>query len=184
MKKIILCCLLLSTILAANAGKSYFSKFSGPYLGQKPTGTDSLSGQSTTGVPLMLTYVANMGVMVSSGDFKVLIDGLFDKPSQYYRVPSPDTLKAVMKGEAPFDGIDLVLFTHKHSDHFDAALAVRYMEARPEPILVAPSDAVEAMRKAAYDWSRIEPRLVPIDLKVGKNVKREVACIPLTVVRT
>jgi hypothetical protein len=37
----------------------------------------------------------------------------------------------------------------------DPNFAVRYLETRTEPILVEPVDAVEAMRKAAHNWSRI-----------------------------
>ena len=39
--------------------------------------------------PLTLTYVANMGVLVSAADTKVLIDALFDKPNPEYRAPTP-----------------------------------------------------------------------------------------------
>lgn len=156
----------------------------GPQLEPEPPGNSPLWGQSAPREPLVLIYVANMGVMVSSGEVKVLIDGLFDEPNPGLRVPSPETLASLMKGEASFDGVDLVLVTHKDWDHFSAALVARYLETRPEPILVAPSDAVAAMRKAASDWSRIEPRIIPIELEVGENIKREVARIPLTIVRT
>lgn len=150
---------------------------------RQPAGA-SLSDQAERGDPLALNYVANMGVLVGSGDIKVLIDSLFDKPSSVQRLPTPGTLERIMKGEAPFDGVDLVLVTHRHSDHFDAARAVRYLEAHPGPILMAPSDAVEAMRQVAGDWPGIERRIVPITLEVGQHVAREVARIPLTCVRT
>jgi L-ascorbate metabolism protein UlaG (beta-lactamase superfamily) len=134
--------------------------------------------------PLALTYVANMGVLVSAGKTKVLIDALFDKPNPDYRAPSPEVLDKIMKGEAPFDGIDLVLVTHNHPDHVNPGLAVRYLEARPEPVLLAPSDAVEAMRQVSADWPRIEPRVVPLDLKVGDKAMKEMRGIPVTACRT
>lgn len=133
---------------------------------------------------LTLTYVANMGVLVGSGDIKVLIDALFDRPNPDYRAPTPETLDKIMKGEAPFDGVDLVLVTHDHPDHFDAGLAVRFLEARSEPVLVAPQDAVEAMRRAAADWPRIEPRVVPVGLKVGEKRSLDVKGIPVMACRT
>jgi L-ascorbate metabolism protein UlaG (beta-lactamase superfamily) len=148
------------------------------------SGTPILPGQTATQDPLVLTYVANMGVLVSSGDSKVLIDSLFDKPDVVYRTPAPETIESIMKGEPPFDGLDLVLVTHKDSDHFGAALAVRYMEARPGPSLVAPSEAVEMMQKVSHDWSRISSRVISIDLQVGEYIKRDVAGIPLTIGRT
>jgi L-ascorbate metabolism protein UlaG (beta-lactamase superfamily) len=134
--------------------------------------------------PLSLTYVANMGVLVSSGQTKVLIDALFDKPNPDYRAPAPGTLDAILKGDPPFDGVDLVLVTHDHPDHFDASLAVRYLETFAGPTLVAPADAVEAMRRAAADWATIGPRVVSLDLKVGEKESRDVKGIPITACRT
>ena len=134
--------------------------------------------------PLALTYVANMGVFLSSGDSKVLIDALFDKPNPDYRAPVPETLDKIMKGEAPFDGVDLVLVTHNHPDHFDPALAVRYMEAFPEAALLAPADAVEAMRGAAPDWARIGPRVTAVGLKVGEKQSLNIKGVAVTACRT
>jgi len=38
--------------------------------------------------------------------------------------------------EAQVDGVDLALVTHNHPDHFDAGMAVRFLEAQPgfEPV--------------------------------------------------
>jgi len=147
--------------------------------------TDSIwAGQSGQKDPLVLAYVANSGVLVGSGATKVLIDALFDKPNPEYRPPAPEVLDKMMKGAPPFDGVDLVLITHNHPDHFDAALGVRYLEARPEPVLLAPADAVEEMRKAAADWTKIDSRVVSLDLKVGEKGMKDWNRIPVTASRT
>ncbi len=122
--------------------------------------------------------------MIASGDLKVLIDALFDKPNPEYRAPAADVLDKMMKGAAPFDGIDLVLVTHNHPDHFDAGLAVRYLEAVNGAVLAAPADAVADMRKAAADWKRILPRVVPLDLKIGESKRIVLRNIVLTALRT
>ncbi len=141
-------------------------------------------GQRGRRAPLRLAFIANSGVLVSSGDQKVLIDALFDKPNPEYRAPSPEVLDKIMKGAPPFDGVGLVLVTHNHPDHFDASLAARYMETVPGPILLAPADAVAELRKAAADWARIEPRVVPLDLKVGERAERSLKRVPVTAFRT
>lgn len=134
--------------------------------------------------PLQLTYIANEGVMISSGNQKVLIDALFDKPNAEYRAPSPDVLVKIMKGEAPYDGVDLLLVTHNHPDHFDAPLAARYMAMFPGSILLAPADAVAELRKAAADWIKIESRVVSFDIKVGEKELRDLKQVQVTAFRT
>jgi L-ascorbate metabolism protein UlaG (beta-lactamase superfamily) len=177
-------CLLLSGIVTANDRQTEIPELAGLSYGNKPSEVSSSSAQTATREPLVLTYVANMGVLISSGNFKVLIDGLFDMSKSAWRIPSPEILESIMKGEAPFHDVDLILVTHKHQDHFTSALAVRYMESYPRPILLAPSDVVTEIRGAASDWPKIEARIIPIDLKVGENVKRKVADIPMTIIRT
>jgi L-ascorbate metabolism protein UlaG (beta-lactamase superfamily) len=134
--------------------------------------------------PLALTYVANAGVMAASGDVRVLIDALFDRPNPEYRAPAPDVLDKILEGAAPFDSVDVALVTHNHPDHFDARVAVRFMEAHRDAMLMAPADAVAEMRAAAADWARIERRVVSIDIKVGERVTRNVGRIAVTAFRT
>ncbi len=148
------------------------------------SGVSFPSGQAPLKESLVLTFVANSGVLIGSGDTKVLVDALFEKPSPEYRAPGEEMLDKLIKGTAPFDGVDLVLVTHNHPDHFDAGLAVRYLEARPEPFLLAPADAVEAMHQATEGWAKIGPRVIALDLKVGEQAKKDVKQIAVTAFRT
>lgn len=152
--------------------------------GQAPAAAGPSAPPGRTASPLTLTSIANMGVLVSFGGTKVLIDALFDKPHPDYRAPEPETLDRIMKGAAPFDGIDLVLVTHDHPDHFDPDLAVRYLEASPEAALLAPADAVEAMRRTAPDWPGIGPRVTSIGLGVGDTKVLTVKGVAVTACRT
>ncbi len=149
-----------------------------------PHVTNALSETLAARAPLTLTYIANAGALVSSGGNKVLIDALFDSPNPEYRAPSPDVLEKIMRGTAPYDGIDLVLVTHNHPDHLNPRLAVRYLESVPGSFLAAPADAVAEMRKSASDWTKIEQRVVSLDIKVGEREKRILGEIPVTALRT
>ncbi len=133
--------------------------------------------------PLILTRIANSGVMLASGRTKVLIDALFDMPPADYRSPAPEVLEKIMKGTVPFDGIDLAFITHNHPDHFAAPLAVRYLEASPGTTVIAPEDAVAEMRKEA-GWTKIAPRVIPMDLKIDEEKKLNLSGISLTACRT
>lgn len=133
---------------------------------------------------LVLASIANEGVLLSAGERKVLIDALFDRPNPEYRAPAPDVLAKMMSGTPPFAGVDLVLVTHDHPDHFAPALAVRYLEAFPGAVLVAPADAVAAMREAAADWTRIESRVLSPAIQVGEKARLDPAGIPVTALRT
>lgn len=133
---------------------------------------------------LSLVYVANEGVLVSSGKSKVLIDALFDKPHEDYRAPSPEVLRKIMEGEPPYDGVGLLLVTHDHPDHFDPRLTARYLAKFPESVLLGPADVVAATRTVAADWASIEPRVISLDIEVGGREKKDLKGLSLTAFRT
>lgn len=134
--------------------------------------------------PLSLTYLANSGVMLASGETKVLIDALYDAPNPDYRAPAPEVREAILQGRPPFDGIDLVLVTHNHPDHFAAPFAARFLESSRTASLVAPADAVQELQRAATKWQQLAPRVVSLDLKVNETAKRDLVAVSLSAFRT
>lgn len=146
----------------------------------RQAGSASAAGKA----PLALTYVANAGVLVGAGETKVLVDALFDKPNPEYRAPSADVLEAMVEGKAPFDGVDVALVTHGHPDHFDPGVAARFLAGQKDAVLVAPSDAVAELRKAAGDWARLEKRVVSLDLPVGAREARKAGGVSIGAMRT
>ena len=160
---------LVSTTLLASAGDPSYMADDGARQGRPP---------------LALTYVANAGVLVAAGNAKILIDALFDRPNPAYRAPFADTIEKMVNGTAPFDGVGLALVTHNHPDHFDARVALRFLESRRDAVLVAPADAVEAMRGVATEWSRVSSRVVPIDGPVGSRLTRQLQGVSVTAMRT
>lgn len=133
--------------------------------------------------PLTLTYVANEGVLISSGRHKVLVDAVFDKPHPDYRAPSAEVLGQMMAGAPPFDGVDLFLLTHNHPDHFAAPAAAEFLAASGKTVCLAPSDAVAELRKT-LEWTKIESRVIPLDLRVGERAVRDLQGIAVTAFRT
>jgi glyoxylase-like metal-dependent hydrolase (beta-lactamase superfamily II) len=95
-----------------------------------------------------ITYVANEGFLVSVGDTAVLVDGLFGGRSlDFADVPNEETLERLRRGAPPFDDVRVALVTHRHVDHFDAAVAEAFLRSRPEAVLVGPSQVVDDLRK-------------------------------------
>ncbi len=70
--------------------------------GGGPAGFSGAPRSAAPSAPLVLTYLANEGVLLSVGDEKVLIDALFDKPHPDYRAPSPEVLDGLIEGHAAF----------------------------------------------------------------------------------
>jgi len=93
-----------------------------------------------------LTYVANEGFLIASGDRRVLVDALFRDGVAGYPVSSSETRDLMERGAAPFDGVDLVLATHHHDDHFDPQAVARHLSRNSNAVFVSTPQAVDRLR--------------------------------------
>jgi len=131
-----------------------------------------------------MLFVANEGVLISTGTKKVLIDALFTDPNPEYDAPPADMLSAMGTGSAPFDSIDVALVTHNHPDHFSAPFAARFLVGNPRTVLVAPGDAIAALRDSAAVWPQVQDRVIPVSLQPGETFETTVGGVTVKAYRT
>ena len=112
--------------------------------------------------PIEIRMIANMGVMISQGETKVLIDALFtDVYDGRFRVPTPEDREAMISGTGEFEGVDAALFTHVHGDHFNADEALALLELNPDAEMVLSQQSLDAVTEV--EAGHASDRLVGID---------------------
>ena len=97
------------------------------------------------GAQVDVTFLANEGVMLSAGNKKVLIDGLFRYYGDEYALPADSTRAKLEGARSPFDAVDLVLVTHRHGDHFHPAAVAAHMLANPRATLVTSRQVIDSL---------------------------------------
>jgi len=108
---------------------------------------------------LEVTYIANEGFLIESGNGKVLIDALFGGiKGDWCEQPSDSVTDLMLNGTSPFDNIDAVLVTHKHSDHFNESLTINFLKNNPGTILICPEQVNEKL-KNNIDYSKLYDRI-------------------------
>ncbi len=118
-----------------------------------------------------VTYVGNSGFLIRAGGKKILIDALFDGFPGGYVVP-PAVSGPLLAGLPPFEGIDLILVTHRHGDHFSAAAVQRALASSPGAAFVGPADVVSAL-------SGVEGRATALEVPEGQRRSLEVRGISI-----
>lgn len=79
---------------------------------------------------MKLTYICNQGILLEENGAKLLIDAP-TRPEHYeprhrYLCTTEAQDRAIETGKPPFDGLEAMLFTHTHGDHFwDEGVAAR-----------------------------------------------------------
>ncbi len=109
------------------------------------------------------TYLANEGVMISSGDVKVLFDPFFHNDYGTYQLVPEKIMNAIMSNAAPYDNISAIFVSHAHGDHFAEQDMLAYMLKHRAVQLVAPTQAIAEMQKLAQ-FDNIKDRITGIDL--------------------
>lgn len=128
-------------------------------------GTGSLPQTGTVEV----SYIANEGVLLSAGDAKVLIDGLHREYRSYPHLPEPHRGK-LETAQPPFDGIDLLLVSHVHLDHFHAEAIGRYLAHNPKAMLVSSEQVVGELEKGSADYASISSRVTAVTPPLARKV--------------
>ena len=93
-----------------------------------------------------ITYVANAGVLLRIGGRKILVDALTAYPLSFYRATPEELRRQIIQGVPPFDGVDLMLVTHGHRDHFHGESTGKFLLHHPETAILSGEDVVAAIR--------------------------------------
>lgn len=111
-------------------------------------------------------YMANEALMVVHGNTKVMFDPIYKNSYNNYMLLPEEMEAALFAGEAPYDGLDAIFISHYHGDHFTPEDVLRFMNARPDVDMYAPSQAVIALRTIATDADQgIFDRVTSVELE-------------------
>jgi L-ascorbate metabolism protein UlaG (beta-lactamase superfamily) len=121
-----------------------------------PGGSAALPQQPTT---LEITYIANEGVLISTGSQQVLIDGLHREYQRGYAfLPAPQR-DLIETAKAPFDNIDLLLVSHLHLDHFHPESVGLHLQHNPGAALVSSQQVIDEVEKKFKGYEAIKARV-------------------------
>lgn len=120
---------------------------------------------------LSVRYIANEGVLVSSGDKTILIDGLHREYKPAYLFPPADLLKSLETAEKPYDKINLLLVSHIHLDHFHPQSIGLHLKNNPRAVLASSGQVVGEIAKDFADYEKIKAQIKPVSHEWKKAVE-------------
>ena len=109
-----------------------------------------------------VTYMANEGFLIKTKNSKVLIDALFGGIKGKWCDQPGDSVSGLMtSGIVPFDNINIVLVSHRHSDHFNAPMTIDFLKNNKKSFLICP-DQVNERLKLTAGFSEVYDQIIPI----------------------
>ncbi len=130
---------------------------------------------------LELIYIANSGVCVQFKDKKVMIDGVHVKTPNPYYSTHEKTVEKMLLNKEPFHNIDLMLYTHHHTDHFDASATNEILKRNKHIQLVAP-ETVLTMLSAAPNYNPLlASQIRAVSIPLNKSMQMNLHDIPFEI---
>jgi L-ascorbate metabolism protein UlaG (beta-lactamase superfamily) len=100
---------------------------------------------------LRVVHMANAGVLLDCGGRLVAIDLFFREGVKGYETLSDGLREALESAQAPYDRIELILATHVHADHFDAASVARHLSNNPQARFAGTEQTAAEVRRLIAD---------------------------------
>jgi L-ascorbate metabolism protein UlaG (beta-lactamase superfamily) len=100
-------------------------------------------------------YLGNEGVMIERGETKIVFDAFYAQSFGQYALVPRRISDAMMKGDAPYDGVDAIFVSHVHGDHFSPKPTVAYLRAQQDVVMFAPQQVKD--RLAEYGVAEDDP---------------------------
>jgi len=117
-----------------------------------------------------ILYVANSGLLLTTKDKKILIDGIHAENSPpYYSVPKKYIDKIRLNKE-PFDNLDILFFTHHHPDHFHAMYTLDTLHRNSLLQLIGTSSVLSQLSYTANYIEDFQSQLKPLSLPLYKSL--------------
>ena len=96
-----------------------------------------------------ITYIANEGVLLEGGGKKVAIDALFRPVLRMYDAPAIPLREEIHAASGRFEGVDLVLVSHKHQDHHHPKPVMDLLAASPSTCFISSEQVAAELRVMA-----------------------------------
>ena len=118
---------------------------------------------------LSVKYIANEGVLISSGGKIVLIDGLHREYEPDYLFPPSDLLESLENAKSPYDKINLLLVSHLHLDHFHPLSIGLHLKNNPQAKLFSSRQIISEVSKNFSEYDKIRPQMTEIIHELKKS---------------
>lgn len=127
--------------------------------------------------PVIIRYTGNMGVLIKKGKTQVLIDGLHLPYNKEYLPPSVGLLDSIVNSIGQYK-INVLLFSHRHNDHFNEQPVNAFLRANPESTVLAPAQVISKID------TKFKNQLTATDEEPFITIAKNISVKPLILAHT
>lgn len=99
---------------------------------------------------IKVTYLVNTAVLLEYRGIKLFVDGIYNEKGHSFSNLSEEQWEQLKKGEGLLSGIDYLLFTHEHGDHFSPESVMEYLEYQTPKAIFMPRQGGLELKKLQH----------------------------------
>ncbi len=130
-----------------------------------------------------VTYIANSGYFIESGEKNILIDAVFDQCIRNSACPDSMLISKIINGKPPFEKIDFVMVTHHHPDHINDSLIFEMLRLRNDFELIIPQQVFRSLSDQ-NDLSEYAERIHSVKLDTAEITQIVIRGTTFNIART
>ncbi|MCP4727982.1 MAG: MBL fold metallo-hydrolase [bacterium] len=155
------------------------------FISHNDTACKSHPLQKDKGKPAIeVTYIANAGFMIKSGDENIMFDALNKNPWGYHNTPD-DFYDRMLNSKAPFDDISTLLISHPHDDHYNTEMVSGLLKENLKIKLLSSILTENRLKEELGEaYTEIQSKIITADPEWGSSMDIDldgVKCKVLTV---
>ena len=126
---------------------------------------------------LRVKLIANAGLLLEYEGTTFLLDAIYGTEGHPFSNLKPEIWKKILDGQAPFERIDYLLFTHAHPDHFSPEMTLEFLKHHrvkgvfmPDTRSVAESGLIQWLRQEGIPCALLSEQTDHASYKVAPGV--------------
>jgi len=127
-----------------------------------------LLASSALQADVVVTQLANNGVMLTAGDTRIMIDGMVVETYSVYGGLSGAAASQYQQASGAFSDVDVALVSHRHHDHNQPRHACEFMLKSTQTKVVSSPQVLGLMRERCREFITTNQRVTEINPQYGE----------------
>ncbi|MCF6225458.1 MAG: MBL fold metallo-hydrolase [Xanthomonadales bacterium] len=145
----------------------------------------SVSAVTTVKAAVEVTFLGNMGFLLSDGKDKIIIDGFLAEAYALFEGLDEHSVQAMVSAKDDFQGIDIALASHIHFEHFQPDMACLFIKASKSTQFISSPQVITILRERCKPFAKNHKNVKTVTVRPGvpQSFSREgvtVEIFPLT----
>lgn len=127
----------------------------------------SVSVLTTAQAALEITFLGNLGYLLSDDKDKIIIDGFLGEAYALFEGLDEKAVSEMVVAKEDFEDIDLALASHRHFEHFQPDMACKFIKASHSTQFISSPQVVTILKERCKPFAKTHKNIKTVTVQAG-----------------